>query len=295
MIIVNALAKRFGNMVALQDENISLNNGEILGLIGKNGSGKTTTFRLLLNFLKPDSGNIQINGRSIDKLDYSTIGYLPEEHGLYQRFTVKEQIIYFATLKGMKKHQILSIMQDWLDKFEVKATLNSRISSLSKGNQQKVQLITTLMHQPKIILLDEPFSGLDPINAQLLQKEIIRQKENGASIIFSSHDMANVENISDKILMLKNGTTALNGYTQDVRSSFGYLRVNLVAKIPMAKIRTIPGVLDAKTINGAISLRVQDDKVAEVVYQNVRKETKITEFSQSYPSLDEIFKLKGGD
>lgn len=295
MIIVDSLSKSFGELVALHNESFILNDGEILGLIGKNGSGKTTTFRLLLNFLKADQGGVQINGHTVDKLDYRTIGYLPEEHGLYQKFTVKEQIMYFAMLKGMSKREIQKKIQPWLDKFEVKATQNSRISNLSKGNQQKVQLITTLIHQPKIILLDEPFSGLDPINAQLLQKEIIRQKENGASVIFSSHDMANVESISDKVLMLNKGKTVLNGATQEIRSSFGYLRLNVVARLSAQKIREIPGVLDSKSINGMISLRVRDEETAETVFKVIRKETKVTEFSQSYPSLDEIFKLKGSE
>lgn len=211
MLEIKDLVKTFGTMTAVDHVSFTVKPGEIMGLIGQNGAGKTTTFRMILNFLTPDSGTISWNGQPLTAKDYDIIGYLPEERGLYPKMRVQDQIVYFARLRGMKTAEIKARIPEWLERFQVKGKATDKIKDLSKGNQQKVQVIATMIHMPKLVILDEPFSGLDPVNASLLMAGIEMLKDNGAAIIYSSHDMANVEAISDHLVMLKQGRMVLNG------------------------------------------------------------------------------------
>lgn len=192
MLEVKDLVKTFGTMTAVDHVSFTVKPGEIMGLIGQNGAGKTTTFRMILNFLTPDAGTISWNGQPLTAKDYDIIGYLPEERGLYPKMRVQDQIVYFARLRGMKTAEIKARIPEWLERFQVKGRATDKIKDLSKGNQQKVQVIATMIHMPKLVILDEPFSGLDPVNASLLMAGIEMLKDNGAAIIYSSHDMANV-------------------------------------------------------------------------------------------------------
>ena len=210
MLEVKDLVKTFGTMTAVDHVSFTVKPGEIMGLIGQNGAGKTTTFRMILNFLTPDAGTISWNGQPLTAKDYDIIGYLPEERGLYPKMRVQDQIVYFARLRGMKTAEIKARIPEWLERFQVKGRATDKIKDLSKGNQQKVQVIATMIHMPKLVILDEPFSGLDPVNASLLMAGIEMLKDNGAAIIYSSHDMANVEAISDHLVMLKQGRMVLN-------------------------------------------------------------------------------------
>ena len=184
MLEVEGLTKYFGDMAAVDDVSFRIPDGKILGLIGQNGAGKSTTFRLILNFLDADDGTILWNGKPLKEKDYDVIGYLPEERGLYPKVTIEDQLIYFGRLRGKKKKEIVPLIDKWMEKFQVKGKKTDKVKSLSKGNQQKVQLIATLIHEPKLIILDEPFSGLDPVNAELLKEGIIELKENGSCVIF---------------------------------------------------------------------------------------------------------------
>ncbi|KMO61996.1 sodium ABC transporter ATP-binding protein, partial [Lacticaseibacillus rhamnosus] len=221
MLEVKDLVKTFGTMTAVDHVSFTVKPGEIMGLIGQNGAGKTTTFRMILNFLTPDAGTISWNGQPLTAKDYDIIGYLPEERGLYPKMRVQDQIVYFARLRGMKTAEIKARIPEWLERFQVKGRATDKIKDLSKGNQQKVQVIATMIHMPKLVILDEPFSGLDPVNASLLMAGIEMLKDNGAAIIYSSHDMANVEAISDHLVMLKQGRMVLNGAVNAIRESFG--------------------------------------------------------------------------
>ncbi|KMO61769.1 sodium ABC transporter ATP-binding protein, partial [Lacticaseibacillus rhamnosus] len=221
MLEVKDLVKTFGTMTAVDHVSFTVKPGEIMGLIGQNGAGKTTTFRMILNFLTPDAGTISWNGQPLTAKDYDIIGYLPEERGLYPKMRVQDQIVYFARLRGMKTAEIKARIPEWLERFQVKGKATDKIKDLSKGNQQKVQVIATMIHMPKLVILDEPFSGLDPVNASLLMAGIEMLKDNGAAIIYSSHDMANVEAISDHLVMLKQGRMVLNGAVNAIRESFG--------------------------------------------------------------------------
>src|SRR5699024_8552485 len=201
MLEVKQLYKSFGSLKAVDDVSFTIREGEIMGMIGQNGAGKTTTFRLILDFLTADSGAVLWNGKPLTKDDYNVIGYLPEERGLYPRVSIEEQLIYFAQLRGMSKNDVKGKIDYWMDKFQVKGKKTDKVKTLSKGNQQKVQLISTLLHEPKLIILDEPFSGLDPVNASLLEEGIKELRKHGSSVIFSSHNMNNVEDICDHLVM----------------------------------------------------------------------------------------------
>ena len=227
MLEVKDLVKTFGDYTAVDHVSFQIPDGKIMGLIGQNGAGKTTTFRLILDFLTQDQGEVLWNGQPLGEKDYDIIGYLPEERGLYPKVTIQEQLLYFAELRGKKRKEIEPKIDFWMEKFQVKGKKTDKVKSLSKGNQQKVQLIATLIHEPKLIILDEPFSGLDPVNAELLKDGIIELKEHGSCVIFSSHNMDNVEKICDHLIMLRNGKMVLSGKVHEIRNSFGRTKLFL--------------------------------------------------------------------
>lgn len=292
MLTVANLTKRFGPKQGVGDESFTIQEGEIMGLIGQNGAGKTTTFRMILNLLPPDSGTVLWQGHPLTKDDYNTVGFLPEERGLYTRMSIQDQVVYFAALRGQKPAVTRKALPQWMARFNVKGKLTDKIKDLSKGNQQKVQLIATLIHQPKLIILDEPFSGLDPVNAQLLEDSIIEMKQNGASIIFSSHDMANVERISDHLLMLRNGETVLSGTPDEIRSQFGNTRVRLRSPLDKAALVAFPGVNDVQQRGNAYELTLDNEAVGHDLFKAATSKGYIPEFSQEPPSLDEIFRIE---
>lgn len=267
-----------------------------MGLIGQNGSGKTTTFRIILKLLTQDSGTVRWKGKPFSKQFFNHVGYLPEERGLNQKMTVEHQILYFAQLRGKKKAEIEPLIDDWLDEFKVIGARKDKIKSLSKGNQQKVQLICTLIHEPDLIILDEPFSGLDPVNAELLEAGIRRAKERGASIIFSSHNMNNVEELCDNIVMLKNGQQVLYGTIHDIRESFGRTRLFLESPLSKTELETIEDVKQIKAVNDATYyLELEDAEVGHQIFELATRDGYIPTFSQQPPTLEEIFKQIAGE
>lgn len=295
MLEVKNLTKTFGDYTAVDDLSFQIPNGKILGLIGQNGAGKTTTFRLVLDFLTADRGEVLWDGQPIGSKDYDIIGYLPEERGLYPKVSIQEQLIYFAALRGKTKKEIEPKIDEWMEKFQVKGKKTDKVKSLSKGNQQKVQLIATLIHEPKLVILDEPFSGLDPVNADLLRDGIIELKSKGSSVIFSSHNMDNVEKICDSLIMLRNGQTVLNGKVHEIREAFGRTKLFLESDLTEAEIASIPGVLDVKEMaDGSLNITLQDAKVGEEIFARATVGGYIPMFNQQPPTLEEIFKMKAG-
>ncbi|HAT55739.1 MAG TPA: sodium ABC transporter ATP-binding protein [Lactobacillus sp.] len=295
MLSVSNLTKQFGPNQGVTDESFTIQDGEIMGLIGQNGAGKTTTFRMILNLLKPDNGTVLWRNHPLTSSDYNNVGFLPEERGLYTHMSIQEQVVYFAALRGQKPAITKQALPAWMDRFAVKGKLTDKIKDLSKGNQQKVQLIATLIHQPKLIILDEPFSGLDPVNAQLLEDSIVEMKRNGASIIFSSHDMANVERISDDLLMLRHGQTVLHGTPNGIREQFGNTRVRLRSSLSMKDLQTFPGVKSVVARSKGYDLTLADEEVGHILFKAATAHGYIPEFSQEPPSLDEIFRIEVGD
>lgn len=296
MLEVRDLSKSFGSLKAVDDVNFTIGQGQIMGLIGQNGSGKTTTFRIILKLLTQNSGTVRWKGKPFSKEFFNHVGYLPEERGLNQKMTVEHQILYFAQLRGKKKAEIEPLIDDWLDEFKVIGARKDKIKSLSKGNQQKVQLICTLIHEPDLIILDEPFSGLDPVNAELLEAGIRRAKERGASIIFSSHNMNNVEELCDNMVMLKNGRQVLYGTIHEIRESFGRTRLFLESPLSKAELETIEGVKQVKTVNDATYyLELENAEVGRQIFDLATRDGYIPTFSQQPPTLEEIFKQIAGE
>lgn len=295
MLSVEHVSKNFGTLKALDDVSFSIPNGHILGLIGQNGAGKSTTFHSILNFLNYE-GTITWQDQPITESVFDQIGYLPEERSLMPKLTIEQQIVYLARLKDKSAKEIRPQIDTWLKKFAVKGTKKDKIKSLSKGNQQKVQLICTLIHNPKLIILDEPFSGLDPVNSDLLKQAIIEAKDNGAAIIFSSHDMENVEEVCDSLVMLRNGQLVLNGTVGDVRDSFGKTRLFVTTDWTADKLSELSHVISVtQREKNRYLLELDDEEAGKDIFDVLTKGQYIKEFSQQPPTLNEIFRMKAGD
>ena len=216
----NNIVKEYAGHVALNSVSISVKEASIFGLLGPNGAGKTTLIRIINQITAPDSGELFFEGRPIKSSDIYQIGYLPEERGLYKKMKVGEQALYLAQLKGMSKRDALKNLKYWFEKFEIQAWWGKKVQELSKGMAQKVQFITTVIHQPKLLIFDEPFSGFDPINTNLLKNEILDLKKKGTTIIFSTHDMGSVEEICDHIALINQSRKILDGQIDEVREKF---------------------------------------------------------------------------
>lgn len=295
MLQVENLNKSFGSKQVLFDINFKADNGKILGLIGKNGSGKTTLFHSILKFVKYQ-GTITIDGHSFSSRDYNSVGYLPEERSLMPKLTVLEQVSFLASLKGMKKDEVKHDLQDWMQKLEVKGQITDKIKSLSKGNQQKIQLIATLIHQPNLIILDEPFSGLDPVNVEIIKEVILQEKKRGATILFSDHDMSNVEELCDDVVMINNGHIVLNGAVNDVRNNFGLTRLFIRTNLNLDNVKNLPGVENAiLQNNGIYKLWLTNASYGKEIFNTLSHGKYLQTFDQEPPTLDEIFKMKAGE
>lgn len=298
MLEVTNLVKTFGDLRAVDDVSFNIESGSIMGIIGQNGSGKTTIFRMILDFLTPEeNGKVFWNGKEMGKELYNIVGYLPEERGLYEKLTVEQQIMYFARLRGMDAQDILDKIDFWMERFAVKGKRSDKVKTLSKGNQQKVQLISTLIHEPKLVILDEPFSGLDPVNSDLLMQGILDLKAKGSSIIFSSHNMNNVEELCDKLVMVHNGKRVLYGTVSQVRESFGRTKLFLdTNQWNVDSLSVLEGVSSVKQRDtDSFLLTLEDDSYGEVLFKQVTQGQYIRTFSQQPPTLEEIFKMKAGE
>ena len=298
MLEVKNVAKNFGSVQAVKNVSFKIEPGHIMGFIGPNGSGKTTVFRMILDFLTPKKGGeILWDNKPINKQIYNLVGYLPEERGLYDKMTIEQQIHYFASLRGMKYQDVDKQIDQWMEKFAVKGKRKDKINSLSKGNQQKVQLISTLIHRPQLVILDEPFSGLDPVNADLLKEGILELRDEGSSIIFSSHNMNNVAQICDKLAMVVNGEQVLYGTIHEVRESFGRIRMYIETdqwdEISLAELEGVTKVEKISPQN--FRLELADESYGPILFQTITKGQYIPMFSQQPPTLEEIFKMKAGD
>ena len=292
---IDKVRKSFGDKIAVDNLNMVVKPGEVMGLIGQNGAGKTTTFRMILNFISPDQGKITWQDGPITQEIKQKIGFLPEERGLYQKMTVEDQILYFAELHGMKRADARIKLQDWMKRLEVVGKPTDKVQTLSKGNAQKIQFIATLIHEPEFLILDEPFTGLDPVNTELLRNEIKRSRDKGAAVIFSNHNMSDVELLSDHLLMLKGGQTILNGTVEAIRASYGRTRIYLESDLPNEELSVITGVESIEKRGSGRSIKISEAEVGREIFQKVAKDGYVQAFVQSPPSLDEIFRMEAAE
>ena len=294
VLSLNNVTKRFGNFTAVDNLSISIPEKEMFGFLGGNGAGKTTTFRMILGLLDPSGGTITWNGK---KIDYSTspeIGYLPEERGLYPKMKVNDQIIYLARLRGMDKKEAEKELDYWLKRFNVPQNKTKKVEELSKGNQQKIQLIASIIHKPKLLILDEPFSGLDPVNVELLKDAVAEIKENGTTIVFSSHRMEHVEELCENLCIMHKGTPVVHGGLKEIKRSFGKKNVTIHADFDLSFLETVKGVTKSKNTTEGIQLQVESEEIAKDVFNEVVKKGFVRKFELEEPSLNDIFIEKVG-
>ncbi len=292
MIEIKNLSKNFGDLKALDDVTFEVKRGELFGVIGQNGAGKSTLFRSMMNFYDHFDGQILYEGEKMSKVPLEKIGFLPEERSLSPKKTIREEIKYFARLNQMKNLDDQTL-ESYFDRFEIKGTLDDKIKSLSKGNQQKVQLLASLIYKPEFLILDEPFSGLDPYNANLLMGIIKEINAEGTTILFSSHNMENVEYLCDRLIMLKNGKIVLNGSPAEIRNSYEKDLVRVRTEADLAEIFL---GFDIKKDGNLWTIRLEDENQGKAIFDKlVEKLGFISMFSQEPPSLNEIFARKVED
>ena len=289
MLRVEGVTKKYGDLVAVNNLSFSVNDGEIFGLLGLNGAGKTTTFRMILGLLDDYTGNIYLDDKKIDYSVTDKIGFLTEERSLLTKLTVLEQIKFYGVLKGMKESDIESKLNYYLDLFNVKEYKNKKIKELSKGNQQKIQFISSIIHEPKLLILDEPFSGLDPLNVELFKKVIIDLKNKGTSIIFSSHRMEHVELFCDKIVVLVHGNSVLEGYIKDIKDNYKKKNIFVIGDINKKEIEKEKGVVSVSYKKGEYIIKIEDEKYVSNIFKKISKYDNITKFCVEDASLNEIF------
>lgn len=288
------VTKKFGDFTAVDKLSLSIPEKEMFGFLGANGAGKTTTFRMILGLLAPTEGSITWNG---EKIDYSTspyIGYLPEERGLYPKLKVKDQIVYLARLRGMNKKDALKELSSWLDRFKVPEYAEKKVEELSKGNQQKIQFIAAVIHKPKLLILDEPFSGLDPVNVEQLKEAVIDLKNAGTSIVFSSHRMEHVEELCEHLCILHRGSPVVHGSLKEIKRSFGKKNLIIHADFDLSFLKNFPGVVKAKTTAEGIQLQIEREEAAQQLLKEIVDKGFIRKFEIEEPSLNDIFIEKVG-
>lgn len=292
MIEIKNLSKNFGDLRALDDVTFDVKKGELFGVIGQNGAGKSTLFRSMMNFYDHFDGQILYEGEKMSKVPLEKIGFLPEERSLSPKKTIREEIKYFARLNQMKNLDN-NTLQNYFDRFEIKGTLDDKIKSLSKGNQQKVQLLASLIYKPEFLILDEPFSGLDPYNANLLMEIIKEINAEGTTILFSSHNMENVEYLCDRLIMLKNGKIVLNGSPDEIRNSY---EKDLIRVRTDRDLSEIFPAYDLSKDGNLWTIRLEEEKDGREVFDKLVENLGYIEmFSQEPPSLNEIFARKVED
>lgn len=295
MLKVEHVEKWYGDLKAVDDISFEVEEGEIFGLLGLNGAGKTTTFRMIMGLLDDYKGKITLNNKPIDYSITDKIGFLTEERSLLIKMNVDDQIKYYAILKGMKEKDIEKKMDYWLDRFNLMDYKHKKVKELSKGNQQKVQFITAIIHEPKLLILDEPFSGLDPINVELFKSIILELKKKKTIIIFSSHRMEHVELFCEKLLILVKGRSVLEGRLDQIKKDFKKKNIRVIGDINIDKIKEIDGVIDIIKENKEYIIKIENDDISKSVFKEIKKSDNIEKFMIEDPSLNEIFIAKVGE
>ncbi|HUL44123.1 MAG TPA: ATP-binding cassette domain-containing protein [Bacteroidota bacterium] len=289
MLTVSHLRKVYSTVVAVDDVSLQAKKGEILGLLGPNGAGKTTTIRTVLNMITPDSGTILFDGKPMDERIQNSIGYLPEERGLYRKNKLLHTIQYFASLKGVSSAESKRRAYDWLKRFDLLNYYQQKVEALSKGNQQKVQFIISILHDPEFIILDEPFSGLDPLNQILLKDILLELKQRGKTIIFSTHQMDQAEKLCDAICLINKGRVVLEGAIADVKNRYGKNTVTIEFDGDGKFLSSLSSVQTAHIFENYAELILQDRQAAPQFLREIVSKLEIRKFEMTQPSLNAIF------
>ena len=295
MLKVENVTKYYGDFLAVDNLSFEVKDGEIFGLLGVNGAGKTTTFRMIIGLLDKTSGTITLDDKPIDYTQTDKIGFLTEERSLLLKLTVLEQAIYYGVLKGMRKSAVEKKLDELLERFNIKEYKNRKLKELSKGNQQKVQFITAIINDPKLLILDEPFSGLDPINVQLFMDVIMDLKKKGTSIIFSSHRMEHVELFCEKLVILVHGKPVLQGYLKDIKKQYRKKSIHIIGDVDIKSLEQIDGVLKVTSNPEEIIVQIASDDKAKNVFKYITTCKNITKFDVEDATLNEIFIEKVGE
>lgn len=303
LIRVENVTKQFAGHTALDDVSLEIPQGAVYGLLGPNGAGKTTLIRIINRITAPDKGKVWFDGHPLSPADVPNIGYLPEERGLYKTMKVGEQALYFAQLKGLSRAEATRRLKGWFIRFGIESWWNKKVSELSKGMAQKVQFIVTILHEPKLLIFDEPFSGFDPINANLLKKEILALRDKGATVIFSTHNMSSVEEVCDHITLINKSRNILSGPLDEIRRSHGgnifevdfrgekEALCSALASAPCTILDTSASDDEAvaNLPSNKVKVHIPNDEDVRHVVQTINEATSLRSFSEVIPSMNDIF------
>ncbi|BCR35602.1 ABC transporter ATP-binding protein [Mariniplasma anaerobium] len=294
MLEVKNAKMMYGSLVAVDHLTFTIKPGEIFGLLGTNGAGKTTTFRMIMGLLEPTEGEVLYNGGKIGYHNVNEIGYMIEERSLLTKVTVKELMLYFGQLKDMEPKVILERLDYWLGRFNIVEYKNKKIKELSKGNQQKIQFISAIINNPKLLVLDEPFSGLDPINTEIFVEVVRDFQKQGSMVVFSSHQLDHVESFCEEIIVLEKGEAIISGRIDKVKKDFKKLNISIIGDVEIEKLEAIKGVFKVIENANGIVVKIEDESVSKDVFDYVKTCDHIKKYDVEEPSLSEIFIAKVG-
>jgi ABC-2 type transport system ATP-binding protein len=294
MLEVKNARMLYGDLVAVDHLTFTIKPGDIFGLLGTNGAGKTTTFRMIMGLLEPTEGEILYDGEKVGYHNVNEIGYMIEERSLLTKITVKELMLYFGQLKEMSPKLILERLDYWLTRFDIVDYKNKKIKELSKGNQQKIQFISAIINNPKLLVLDEPFSGLDPINTELFVSVIRDFQKQGSMVVFSSHQLDHVESFCEELIVLEKGKVIIEGRIDQVKNDYKKQNIKIIADVDIEQLKSIPGVYQVIKNSNEIIVKIENEDVAESVFDYVKTCKNIMKYDVEQASLSEIFIDKVG-
>jgi len=288
------VTKHFADKIAVNQVNFQVDSGQIFGLLGGNGAGKTTTMRMVLNLIYPDAGRILWKGRQYFDQLRQLMGYLPEERGLYPKVKVCDQLIYLAELRGMKHKAAEASLHQWLERFEIPEYYHQKVEELSKGNQQKIQFIAAIIHHPEILILDEAFSGLDPVNVEIFKKTVIDLRNQGKTMLFSSHRMDHVEELCEEICIMNKSNVVLQGNLRQIKASYPKERILLNTASDVEGLSQIDGVTAVNKMESGYEIRISQMNAAEPILKLAMSQSTVLHYQIMEPTLNEIFIKKVG-
>lgn len=286
---VEGIMKRYADKTAVNHLSFEVSEGEIYGLLGANGAGKTTSMRMILGLIFPEQGEIRYFGNKYSKEQLRMLGYLPEERGMYPKIKVSDQVIYLAQLRGMSRKDAEANLKRWLEKFQVPEYYDKKIEELSKGNQQKIQFIAAVIHNPRIVIMDEAFSGLDPVNVELLKSTVKELRDSGTSIVFSTHRMEHVEELCRNITIMHRSNPVLQGSIRDIKKQFPQERVILATEDQVTGLESVPGVVEVTRSEQGYALKIREPEAAQAVLRHALAQGPVRRFELLEPTLNEIF------